>query len=181
MSRREVPWSAIFPSISYSIPEFLFQGMPLQTTTDCGSETTQMYGIGNALRQIFHPEYDINVLPAHCYLWSVHNISIERAWLRLRLEFGNNAVLEYEKGALDGIFDSENALHLRLSQWLWSKVLQLELNSFMTKRNGQKMRKDNAKAGPSNCSRNDAFIMPESQGLSKQTPPTQRRSTQDCL
>ena len=52
-----------------------------------------------------------------------------------------------------------------LSQWLWLKVLQHELNAFMAKRNGQKMRKDNAKAGPSNCSQNDAFTMPESQGL----------------
>lgn len=52
-----------------------------------------------------------------------------------------------------------------LSQWLWSKTLQRELDAFRAKRNGQKMRKDNAKAGPSNCSRNDAFTMPEDEGL----------------
>lgn len=123
------------------------------------------------------------MLPAHCYLRSVHNISIERAWLRLRLDFGNNAILEYEKGASSGIFNPDNALHLyvcfllfhfisihfeiisQLSQWLWSNVLQRELDNFMVKRNGHKMRKDNQKAGPSNCSRNDVFSMPESFGL----------------
>jgi hypothetical protein len=58
-----------------------------------------------------------------------------------------------------------------LSQWLWLKVLQRELNAFMAKQNGQKMRKDNAKAGPSSCSRNDAFIMPESQALDNKLLP----------
>ena len=28
----------------------LAQGIPLQFTTDCGSETTQLYGLQNALR-----------------------------------------------------------------------------------------------------------------------------------
>jgi len=41
----------------------------------------------------------------------------------------------------------------------------------MAKRNGQKMRKDNAKAGPSNCSRNDAFTMPESHALDNKLLP----------
>jgi hypothetical protein len=106
--------------------------------------------------------------------------------LRLRLDFGNNAVLEYEKGALTGVFDPENPLHVyvsfcsfldsyhiirQLSRWLWSKTLQRELDAFMAKRNGQKMRKDNAKAGPSNCSRNDAFTMPESHALDNKLLP----------
>ena len=49
----------------------------------------------------FHPDYDNTVLPAHVYLRSVHNISIEQAWLRMLLDFGNNAIIEYEKGATD--------------------------------------------------------------------------------
>jgi len=31
------------------IPPLLFPGMPLQSTTDCGSETTLMYGLTNTL------------------------------------------------------------------------------------------------------------------------------------
>lgn len=61
--------------------------------------------------QIFHPEYDVDVLPAHCYLRSVHNISIERSWLRLRLDFGDNAVAEYKKGPPSGIFKPEDPVH----------------------------------------------------------------------
>ncbi|PPQ79723.1 hypothetical protein CVT26_016028 [Gymnopilus dilepis] len=142
-----------------------YRGLPLQTTTDCGSETTQFYGLSNALRQIFFPEYDLNDLPAHCYLRSVHNISIERSWLRLRLELGNNAVLEYEKGAESGVFRPEDELHFLLSRWLWSRVLQQEIDSFMAKRNAKRTRKNNKKAGPSGCSPNDAFCLPEQHGL----------------
>ncbi|KAF8952860.1 hypothetical protein BDZ97DRAFT_1909005 [Flammula alnicola] len=86
-----------------------YKGLPLQFTTDCGSETTQLYGLVNALRQ--------------------------------------------------------------LSQWLWSKALQLALDNFMSMRNAQKMRKDNEKAGPSGCSRNDAFSLPHNFGLSNELLP----------
>jgi hypothetical protein len=53
-----------------------------------------------------------DILPAHRYVRSVHNIGIERAWLRLRLSFGDNACLTYEKGRTDGIFDEDNIDHL---------------------------------------------------------------------
>ena len=53
-----------------------------------------------------------DILPAHHYVHSVHNIGIERAWLKLRLNFGDNACLAYEKGKSDGIFDENNPDHL---------------------------------------------------------------------
>ncbi|KAF8811845.1 hypothetical protein BYT27DRAFT_7252443 [Phlegmacium glaucopus] len=88
-----------------------YKGLPLQFTTDCGSETTQLYGLVNALRQIFHPDYDLSVLAAHCYLRSVHNISIEWSWLQMRLDLGDNAVAEYEKGPPSINFKPEDPLH----------------------------------------------------------------------
>ena len=51
-----------------------------------------------------------------------------------------------------------------LSQWLWSKLLQNELDTFMEFRNGCKMRKDKNKSGPSGMSRNDAFSLLEEWG-----------------
>ena len=105
-------------------------GLPLQFSTDCGSETTQLYGLANALRyviysasgttstkpesvcrEIFHPDMDLTELPAHIYLRSVHNISIERSWLRLQLEWGDNAVLTFEKGKDEGIYNPDNPKH----------------------------------------------------------------------
>jgi hypothetical protein len=52
-----------------------------------------------------------------------------------------------------------------LCQWLWSRLLQQELDDYVEFRNARKSRKDNKKAGPSGCSRNDIFSMPEAHNL----------------
>jgi len=105
--------------------------LPLQSTTDCGSETAQLYGLANALwfmlslsihllsesvlnlliSEIFHPDFDLAELPAHVYLCSVHNISIECSWLHLRLNLGDNAVLVFEKGKNEGIYNPDDPQH----------------------------------------------------------------------
>lgn len=56
-------------------------------------------------RKIFHPDYDNSELPAHVYLRSVHNISIERSWLRLRLDWGDNAVAAFRQGEERGLYN----------------------------------------------------------------------------
>ncbi|KAJ6553452.1 hypothetical protein B0H10DRAFT_2202016 [Mycena sp. CBHHK59/15] len=119
-----------------------YGGVPLQTTTDCGSETTILFGIVNSLRSIFHPDLDATELPPHVYLRSVHNIAVERQWLRLRLEFGDNAVIS------------------ELCQWLWPRVLQAGLDNYADFRNSCKTRKQTDKPGPSGMSRNTAFSLP---------------------
>lgn len=43
---------------------------------------------------------------------SVHNISIERSWLRLRLEFGDNAVVAFAVGEEDGIYQPHVVEHV---------------------------------------------------------------------
>jgi hypothetical protein len=48
---------------------------------------------------------DVTELPAHIYLQSVHKISIEHAWLCLSLDWGDNAVLAFEKGEKEGLYD----------------------------------------------------------------------------
>jgi hypothetical protein len=102
--------------------------MPLQTSTDCGSETTLLYGLCNSLQcvHVLHmqwcepdhnnkkalfPEYDLVELPAHVYICSIHNSSIERAWLRLRLDFGDNAVNFFNNGIESGMYNPDNPQH----------------------------------------------------------------------
>ncbi|OCH87812.1 hypothetical protein OBBRIDRAFT_735571 [Obba rivulosa] len=141
-----------------------FEGIPLQFSTDCGSETTKLYGLISALRQIFYPEIAIEELPAHVFLRSVHNISIERSWLRLRLEFGDNAVIFFQRGEESGVYRPHDPNHYELCQWLWPSLLRQEMDAFMTFRNGVTMRKNNSKPGPSKLSRNTAFSIPEEWG-----------------
>ena len=60
------------------------------------------------ISEITHPDIDIQELPAHVYLRSVHNVAIERAWLRLRLDWGDNAVIVFEQGKDEGIYNPDN-------------------------------------------------------------------------
>jgi len=69
---------------------------------------------------IYHPEthfpaakfFILSMLPAHWYLRSVYNISIEWSWLWLQLDFGDNAVVEYQQGPPSGNFKPEDPVHL---------------------------------------------------------------------
>jgi hypothetical protein len=57
-------------------------------------------------REIFHPDFDdLHELPAHVYLRSVHNITVERSWLRLRLDWGDNAVIVFGRGEAEGWYN----------------------------------------------------------------------------
>ncbi|KAJ6450144.1 hypothetical protein C8R45DRAFT_1065416 [Mycena sanguinolenta] len=144
-----------------------FGGVPLHTTTDCGSETTLLYGIVNAIRDMFHPELSEAGVQAHNYLRSVHNITVERTWLRLRLEFGDNAVLNFRQGIEDLKYDADDPDQYELCQWLWPRLLQQELDKWAGFRNGVPIRKQKEKAGPSgvkSMSRNEAFSLYEEWG-----------------
>ena len=57
------------------------------------------------ISEILHPEYCSNELPAHVFLRSVHNVAIERSWLRLRMGLGDNAIHWFESGIDEGIYD----------------------------------------------------------------------------
>jgi len=139
-------------------------GIPLQFTTDCGSETTQLYGIMNALREILHPEYCSNELPAHVFLRSVHNVSIERSWLRLRMGLGDNAIKWFEYGINEGMYNQYDYANCVVCRWLWAKLTKQELRSWVAYANGVPMRKDKDKPGPSGMSRNEAYTLYESWG-----------------
>lgn len=62
-------------------------------------------------RDFFCPDIDSNDVPAHCFLRSVHNIVIERGWLRLRSLWGDNVYLKYVKGIEAGLYDENNEVH----------------------------------------------------------------------
>lgn len=86
-------------------------------TTDCGSETTEVYGFANALRsvimlvnyyysglstphyrEIFSPNLSTDELPTHRFLKSIHNIIIECGWLHVRVQWGDNVKVFWEAG-----------------------------------------------------------------------------------
>ncbi len=108
-------------------------GIPVQFTSDHGSETTFLFGLMNALRydltcgswkcakytshisrnlrRIFGGDLNPDELPAHVYMKSIYNVAIERSWLRLRLDFGDNAVIFFNKGIEDGTYNPDDQDH----------------------------------------------------------------------
>jgi hypothetical protein len=63
-------------------------------------------------REEFHPDIDAAVLKAHEYVRSIHNISIERSWRRLRMDWGDNAVTVFRAGIEDGSYQPSDPVHL---------------------------------------------------------------------
>jgi hypothetical protein len=70
---------------------------------------TLYYSDISVQRQIFAPHLDVDELPAQIYLQSIHNIVIERGWLRLRLEWGDNVKLFWKNG--EGIYNQLDPDH----------------------------------------------------------------------
>ena len=55
--------------------------------------------VNDMIREYFSPNLDIDELPAHVFLKSLHNITIERGWLRLRLQWGDNVKVFWAAGS----------------------------------------------------------------------------------
>lgn len=68
--------------------------------------TNYIYG-----REIFHSDVQLNELPAHIYLRSVHNIVIERSWRHLQIDWGKNAIEVFERGKIEGWYDEDDENH----------------------------------------------------------------------
>ncbi|KAG6885107.1 hypothetical protein C0992_005461 [Termitomyces sp. T32_za158] len=139
-----------------------YGGMPIQMSTDCGSETTQVFGLANALREIFHPELSTEELPAHRFLRSVRNITIERGWLAFRLQWGDNVKQFWFAGA--NVYVESNPDHYNLVQWLWPPLIQKELDKLRDRFNNHVVRKDANKKNPSGVAPNVAMALPAKYG-----------------
>ncbi|KZP06766.1 hypothetical protein FIBSPDRAFT_914630 [Athelia psychrophila] len=159
-----VPNNRLKNVIAYLYLSLVYElgGIPLQSTTDCGSETTDMYGFANALRELFASHLPIDELPAHRFLKSIHNITIERGWLRLRIQWGDNVKVFWEAGA--GIYNASDPQQYELVQYLWSTLIQEELDTLKERFNNHIVRKDKEKKLPSGTSPWMAYTLHEKYG-----------------
>ncbi|KAF9487145.1 hypothetical protein BDN71DRAFT_1405132, partial [Pleurotus eryngii] len=151
---RVVPNNRLRDSMAYLYLEVIHElgGMPLQMTTDCGIETTVIYGLASALRDTFSPELPRDELPAHRFLRSIHNITIERGWAQLRIKWVDNMKTFWEGGA--SLYHPEVVREYNLVMWLWPKLLQQELDYWCSRQNVHKIRFDKEKKLPSGDSPN---------------------------
>ncbi|KAF9470531.1 hypothetical protein BDN70DRAFT_888988 [Pholiota conissans] len=136
-------------------------GMPVQSTTDCGSETTRMFALATALRDLFS-DLDSEESPAHRFMRSINNITIERGWLRFRLALGDTLIAIWRSGS--HLYNPMDEQHLLLHDWIWPKFIQDELNSFQNRMNSHVSCTDRNKAMPSGVAPAIAYALPERHG-----------------
>ncbi|KAE9390115.1 hypothetical protein BT96DRAFT_959865 [Gymnopus androsaceus JB14] len=170
-----VPNNRFKDTIGYLFLKLVYEygGIPIQMTTDCGSELVMVYGFANALREAFADDIPIDQVAAHQFLQSIHNITIERGWLWLRLDWGDNVKIFWDAGNM--IYNSTNPIHYDLSQWLWSKLIQAELDALRDKFNNHRTRKDHIKLLPSGVSSNVAFSLYQKYGGSNGLLPVDKK------
>ncbi|KAI0309245.1 hypothetical protein OF83DRAFT_1166884 [Amylostereum chailletii] len=156
-----LPRNRMGKAVAYCFLELVeeYSGIPLQLLTDCGSENTVIYGVINALREQFHPELDMQELVPHVFVRSVHNTPIERSWLRLRMDWGDDVIVFFRKGINNGIYNPDDPNQYDLCQWVWARALRKDMNEFIKFRNSVTMRKNHEKPGPSGTSRNNVFTI----------------------
>ncbi|KAF9004997.1 hypothetical protein BDQ17DRAFT_1408386 [Cyathus striatus] len=159
-----VPNNRLKLSIGYLYLDLIEKigGIPIQMTTDCGSELGKIFELSNALRELFARDLSIDELPPHVFIKSVHNIVIERGWLRLRLQWGENVKIFYEGGK--HLFNPMDLKQNNLVQWLWPKLIQQELDELLVKFNSHRVRFDHNKKLPSGTSPNAAYSLFEKYG-----------------
>ncbi|KIJ33865.1 hypothetical protein M422DRAFT_264157 [Sphaerobolus stellatus SS14] len=141
-----------------------YGSLPIQTTTDCGLETTMIYGLATALWEAFFPEFPVNEIPAHCFLRSIHSITIERGWSQLKFQFDANVDEFWDRGIIEGIYDAYDEQHIALACSLWSILIQKEITTWKDRFNSHKPQCDRQKFNQSGVQLDVAFALPEKHG-----------------
>ncbi|KAF7301184.1 hypothetical protein MIND_00682900 [Mycena indigotica] len=121
-------------------------GTGLQMTVDKGSEIGWMLAMQDCLREIFAPNIDPDVYPAHICVKSVHNTVIEAFWRWLKVEH---------------IFSEITVYHRHLFNWIFPSLVQAELDDFRSYWNSHKIRYQADKIMPSGHVPSDAAEHPQ--------------------
>ncbi|KAJ7895785.1 hypothetical protein B0H13DRAFT_2234542 [Mycena leptocephala] len=156
-----------------------YGGIGLQSTTDKGSELGWLEAIQTVLRcvesffvdpsltcasEIFAPDIDLAVYPAHKSIKSVHNTIIEAFWRWLREKLGLNLRDHILRGKNKHIFDPNVAFHKDLFNWIFPPLVQAELDEFRIWWNQHQIRSQPNKNMPSGHVPADALKYPELYG-----------------
>ncbi|KAH9838971.1 uncharacterized protein C8Q71DRAFT_746953 [Rhodofomes roseus] len=139
-------------------------GVPVQVTSDHGSETGDIFAHQTALRQKYAPELDSDVIPAYRYTSSPRNITVERQWRPLFQKWGVNVLAVYNAGRYSADFDAGNYMHGQLANWIWFPLMQRELDAWCNRENGQYIRHQPDKLLPSGAKRLDFYRTPAKWG-----------------
>ncbi|TFY53216.1 hypothetical protein EVG20_g10219 [Dentipellis fragilis] len=128
------------PLAVYLLTVQKFGGIPVQTVSDKGTETSKLAAVQCALRETFQPYLPSDTLPPHVFVKSVYNITRERAWRPLWAQDLANILFRYETGKFDAGYQPENSIHAGVAYWLWGKIVQEHLDVVVKEKNTHKIR-----------------------------------------
>ncbi|KZS95046.1 hypothetical protein SISNIDRAFT_452364 [Sistotremastrum niveocremeum HHB9708] len=135
-------------------------GVPLQVSSDRGSEIRDAYSFQQALRTYFAPDLMDQLIPAWRMLPSPRNITIERAWRPLFYKWGVTILHYWEKGPADGGYNSNLQLHRQTANWMWFPLVQADLDRYTSTCNAHRVRKQANKSLPSRGTPNVFYTIP---------------------
>ncbi|KAI6032627.1 hypothetical protein F5J12DRAFT_795520 [Pisolithus orientalis] len=107
------------------------EAIPPTFVTDRGSETGIIFANQTALCMVFAPNIDANQYLPFQFLKSVHNTPIEGLWHWFLDTKGINVKISLQSRLHDGVHHPNKSLHKQLFYWLWPKILQGKLDSFV--------------------------------------------------
>ncbi|KAJ7163849.1 hypothetical protein C8R43DRAFT_879192 [Mycena crocata] len=177
-SRDEIDLWALPDSRVAEVPHALYlitvrekKGMPLQTTSDKGSETGLLAATQTALRQIYLPDLELETVPAHLSVKSVYNITRERGWRPIWEKELANVKYAYESGKMAAGFHPEDPIHQGVALWLWAKITQLRLDNIKRENSRHHVRFQRNKLLPTGGKHGDFYKNPEKWGGRDQLVP----------
>ncbi|KAJ2936135.1 hypothetical protein H1R20_g959, partial [Candolleomyces eurysporus] len=126
-----------------------YGGIPMQLTTDKGSEQAWQHSIQDAFRHLLAPQIDPEVYPTCVGLKSPHNTVIESLWNLFQKHTGKTPTEAILKGQELHIFQPGCFYHGALFYWVFIPLIQGTLKKFRDHWNYHHVRPQPEKVNPS--------------------------------
>ncbi|KAJ7744550.1 hypothetical protein B0H14DRAFT_2637273 [Mycena olivaceomarginata] len=96
----------IYPDVHFRAAD-----IPIQSTTDEGSEIRWLYAFMSTLREIYAADIDKDLYPIHVLIKSIHNTVIRGFWHQLKEKLGLNLKDFLLRGKIEHLFNAHDPWH----------------------------------------------------------------------
>ncbi|KAF5325449.1 hypothetical protein D9619_009977 [Psilocybe cf. subviscida] len=135
--------------------------IPITFVMDKGSETGMIFACQTGLREAYGTGItDLAKYPPAVHVQSIHNTPIEGAWHWFSESKGRTIKSILQGGFNDGIYNSNNPIHVQLFNWLWPRILQIQLDLFRQEWNNHRIRYQKEKPNMSGSTPNHGYKCP---------------------
>ncbi|KAF9034342.1 hypothetical protein BJ165DRAFT_1417428 [Panaeolus papilionaceus] len=158
-----------------------YGGMPLSSTSDKGSEVGQLISLVQTLRKRYQPYISEDEVPSHSAVKSTANITRERGWRPIWEKSLANTLHFYRTGQGAAGYHASDNFHVSLALWVWSKVVQRQLNELLIENRYHRIRGQLKTLLPSNARHIDIYTSPEEFGATNKLIPIPSADVDELL